>query len=1538
MSADVLIRLRVDGAPTTAKGVQAVGDALEQAGVQARGAGTAFGAAGVSAVQLKERLQLGTISAKEYDVQMQRLHQSQQAAAASAQKQATEVEALRQRFDPAFVAAKRLEQEHIDIKRALDAGAISQQRYTELMHLSAQASRGAGVSMGQLNMATRQLPLQMQDVIVSLQAGQNPMQVLLQQGSQIAGSFGGVGVAIRSTAAYLAGFVTPLSVTAAGLGTVALAAYAGSREMDAYRTALTNTGYAAGVTAGQLDGMARSINAAGGGTQGAAAEALAELVGNGRVAREVLQGAASATLAYAKASGQGLGEISKAFADLAKDPLQASLRLNDGLNYLTTSTYQQIRALEEQGRKTEAAAVAQKAYADMMQERAPELLAQMGFIERGWGAIASAAKGAWDAIKDIGREESAEQRLAALDVVITNTRAKLAQIGDDSAFAPALKQSLQALLEQQSVLQSTSRELARGVDLRQQQAAQVKAQASWQEIVKANLSDAAKLEQDITRARNAGAAAGATQQQIEAVVAQIRKRAAKDTKDYSEAALAGLIAENAERTRYLAALEQSGAAADKVLASETRVVRIQQELAGKLNASQRAVKEKELAEAQAIAVTDRKIEAEKLRIALEKEGLEANAKASDAAYEAANAAEKQLQAQLDSNVAIGLGKVELAAHKRAIDVDRAAMLERRADVLASMGGQEEMVASLRREAKALRELADARTEGARKQEGVDALKDANKAGDDQARRLADAASQAQNFGAGLRDAFATAGDGLARMVDGMLALTQSGKAYAKEMEVIAQLRATGDDGALAKAAQNELALIERTRSQQVGAYAAMAGAAKTYFKEGSKGYAVMGAAEKALRTYQLIMSAQTMTKELAAVGARVAAWVTGNSTVAASSVAASGVAASAALVEGQAKAVAGVAGQASGDPYTAFPRMAAMAAIMAGLGFAIGGISGSGGGAGSTNTGTGTVLGDSNAQSESLANSLEMLGNLQDKALTYSMQMAASLRSIDSKMGGLAVQVLRANIGGDLAKGIKTGYQDTSLSILMTALSGGNVIGRLGQKLFGKKTTITGQGFGADAQSLGDIFSSGFDGYAYADVQTKRKFLGVTTSKRTSERRSDLDSGVEQQIGQIFQGIGDSVISATEALGGDVAATQAKLESYVVQLGRVDLKGLTGEQISERLSAVFGAEADKIAAYVMPGFEQLQQVGEGYYETMIRVASQFEVVSVYMNRLGDELGAVGVEGAIAADALVQAFGGLEQTQSALSAYYEAFYSESERQAMATQEMTDALGALGFSMPTSIEAFRELVNAQDLTTEAGRAAYAALINLAPGFADLINDIADETEQAAEEAKRQAEQLAEAWRGLGDSMLDEVSRIRGVTASAQGQGYNYAAAEFASKTALARAGDQDAAKALPALLRAMLDAASAEGMSQLDYLRIAGRGAASLEETAALVGGGVPQLETDKPMLPGVPGVDTVGRPIYMPTIATADLGVALYGRAETDQQMALQKQVDDLVAAVRSLSADVRATGEAMVMQQVKANNLWDGVTQGGTTIRTKEVA
>ncbi|QTW18183.1 phage tail length tape measure family protein [Comamonas kerstersii] len=94
----------------------------------------------------------------------------------------------------------------------------------------------AALSAGQLRMATQQLPLQFQDIVVSLQAGQQPLTVFLQQGSQIAGSFGGAAAAAKAMAGYVLGLVNPLTVAGAAVAGFGLAMASVEKQLRADST------------------------------------------------------------------------------------------------------------------------------------------------------------------------------------------------------------------------------------------------------------------------------------------------------------------------------------------------------------------------------------------------------------------------------------------------------------------------------------------------------------------------------------------------------------------------------------------------------------------------------------------------------------------------------------------------------------------------------------------------------------------------------------------------------------------------------------------------------------------------------------------------------------------------------------------------------------------------------------------------------------------------------------------------------------------------------------------------------------------------------------------------------------------------------------------------------------------------------------------------------------------------------------------------------------------------------------------------------
>jgi hypothetical protein len=323
---------------------------------------------------------------------------------------------------------------------------------------------GAGeISAKQTAAAFRVLPAQLSDIAVQLQGGTNPLTVLLQQGSQIKDSFGGVGNTLKAFAAAINPVYLAVGAAAAVVGTLVLAYAKGAKEADEYRKAIVLTGNAAGTTVGQLNAMAASI-AQGVGTQAKAAEVLAQLTASAGVSAGNIQLLAEAAIRLEREGGPAVEKTVAAFASLGKEPLQAAIRLNETTGFLTVSVYEQIKALEKQGNTAQAAAVAQRAYAQTAIDNARELEGGLGTLQRAWRDVGDAAKSAWDKILNIGRKDTIHDQVAALQRGIDSLQQEQAG-GVSSARFAALDAEIAKRRERQSLLQSEIRteQLAAGV-------------------------------------------------------------------------------------------------------------------------------------------------------------------------------------------------------------------------------------------------------------------------------------------------------------------------------------------------------------------------------------------------------------------------------------------------------------------------------------------------------------------------------------------------------------------------------------------------------------------------------------------------------------------------------------------------------------------------------------------------------------------------------------------------------------------------------------------------------------------------------------------------------------------------------------------------------------------------------------------------------------------------------------------------------------------------------------------------------------------
>lgn len=274
--------------------------------------------------------------------------------------------------------------------------------------------KNTGMSAKQTAFAMRLVPMQMTDIVTSLAAGQPPLMVLLQQGGQLKDMFGGIGPAAKAMGGYILGLVNPFTLAAAAVGVLGLAYYQGSQEQDAFNKSLILTGNQVGKTSSQLADIAARAGVAANSITGKAASTLNLLVESGKVAGDSLERVTTAVVKTSEATGIATDQLVDDFNKIATDPLDAITKLNDQYHFLTLATYNQIKALQDEGNQQEAARVATDAYANTMQQRSTDIQQNLGLLEKAWNGLAGAAKGAWDAMLDVGRESGGNERIAQI--------------------------------------------------------------------------------------------------------------------------------------------------------------------------------------------------------------------------------------------------------------------------------------------------------------------------------------------------------------------------------------------------------------------------------------------------------------------------------------------------------------------------------------------------------------------------------------------------------------------------------------------------------------------------------------------------------------------------------------------------------------------------------------------------------------------------------------------------------------------------------------------------------------------------------------------------------------------------------------------------------------------------------------------------------------------------------------------------------------------------------------------------------------------
>ena len=481
----------------------------------------------------------------------------------------------------------------------------------------------------------------------------------------------------------------------------------------------------------------------------------------------------------------------------------------------------------------------------------------------------------------------------------------------------------------------------------------------------------------------------------------------------------------------------------------------------------------------------------------------------------------------------------------------------------------------------------------------------------------------------------------------------------------------------------------------------------------SKGYQIMQDAKKAAQIAEQLMIVQKNLAILAGIPATAAA---------------TQAEAGLAITTG---ATATLNAGASGDAYTAFARVAAMMAIVAAVlsaaGIAKGANSASAGSSASAPTYTGqtTVLGAAdNTGSQSIENSYKMLQNIYSVEDTKLTSIYYELQDLNNNITGLVTSIVRT--GGVTSTNVLSGTQYpsswgqvvtdnnfTGFKALDTVLGWVQDLGlSIMNSVLGGEVT---QELVAQGISVGDTMVSSILKGASVSAQ-QYALIRTTTSGGLfegddvygSKVYSALNSNVNTMLTLVFKNLGSTLITLSKELGTD---TNAVL-NYVFKATELNLQGMTTDQMNKALQEYISNISDTAVETLFGSMlKEYQKLNEGLLETAIRLVTDRETIAHYLEMTNQKFNGTIPAAIKFSETLVTIAGGLDKITSAMQSYYDAFFNDTEKQAILKTQLTETLSQYGMSLPSTRAGYRTLVESQDLTTATGAADYTELMLLA-----------------------------------------------------------------------------------------------------------------------------------------------------------------------------------------------------------------------------------
>ena len=370
------------------------------------------------------------------------------------------------------------------------------------------------------------------------------------------------------------------------------------------------------------------------------------------------------------------------------------------------------------------------------------------------------------------------------------------------------------------------------------------------------------------------------------------------------------------------------------------------------------------------------------------------------------------------------------------------------------------------------------------------------------------------------------------------------------------------------------ALDERSRAAEMSGIRQIAGASSKMFAEQSAGRKIMHTLEMTFGAIEMAMSAKKI------------------------------------VMNG----IEAITNQGTGDPYTAFGRMAAMAALVSALGVGIAASVSSDGNKTSYSgdyadmsptKSTGTVLGDNAANSKSISNITSTLNDIHAKEYPELKGINDSMKEFGKTIVNFVTGVAKAtNSFTDMTFGV------TQLEQPKNTLANMPFIGSLFTK-----TTVEKIGEGMIISAFNPLeegMKLGLQSYSTFKI-TKKGLFGSST--KIQEIYGDVPSAIELELTNLFGYMGKTVMNSLVAMDL-VKLLGVSLPNF--QIGTQKWDWFKSDNKQDYFNNMINATADRVATVSQFIIGDFQKLGEGLYETLSRMAIQQGVVINKYHKMGLE--------------------------------------------------------------------------------------------------------------------------------------------------------------------------------------------------------------------------------------------------------------------------------------------------------------------------------